>query len=87
MLAQQQAQKLAYMQQQIQAQKSDLRGLTDYANDYFYAQTWTTGNTAATNDNIIITGGTVQPAKPVAPVPETNVAWLNRRVNEMRVAL
>ena len=76
----------AYMQQ-IQQMKAQQQAATvwtskwDYRNDLYYT-------TASSNaDTIVITGNSTKPAPPAKPKPETNLAWLDRRVNEMRVAL
>ncbi len=72
------------------------------SNQQFYAQqqqsVWTTGT--ATNDVHFHLGGTTADSAPIqaeptkavetAPevdLPESSLAWLDRRINEMRVAL
>lgn len=53
--------------------------------------TWASGSTTANitigNAMTSVNAGDVVSVKKPEPIPDTNLAWLDRRVNEMRVAL
>lgn len=49
------------------------------------ASAWTYDLWSTTDASILVTNATTSP--PAKPQPETNLAWLDRRVKEMRVAL